>query len=65
MVTKPNAEDAEAYEALDRLLYRQWDPIGVCGIARTEDEYRMYLPGFWQLVRSGAPEARSSAISPT
>ncbi|MDO9337532.1 MAG: hypothetical protein Q7T61_14120 [Caulobacter sp.] len=56
MGTKLTAEDAGAYEALDRLLFRQWDPIGVYGIDGPEDEYRSYLPHFWELVRTGASE---------
>jgi hypothetical protein len=41
------AEDACAYEALDRLLFRQWDPIGVSDMeGSADDEYRAYLPEF-------------------
>ncbi len=56
MGTKLSADDAGAYEALDRLLFRQWDPIGVYDFDGPEDEYRAYLPRFWQLVRSGSSE---------
>ncbi len=56
MGTKLTPDDAGAYEALDALLFRQWDPIGVYDFDGPEDEYRAYLPQFWQLVRSGAPE---------
>lgn len=54
---KLSAEDAGAYEALDRLLFRQWDPIGVYDADGPDDEYRAYLPRFWELVRSGSSEA--------
>lgn len=55
MGTKLSAEDAGAYEALDRLLFRQWDPIGVSDVEGwAEDEYRAYLPRFWSMVTSGA-----------
>jgi len=54
MGTKLSPQDASAYEALDRLLYREWDPIGVSGDA-PDDEYRRYLPRFWALVNGGAP----------
>lgn len=57
MGTKLSAEDAGAYEALDRLLYRQWDPIGIYDLDGPDDEYRAYLPGFWELVRSGSTDA--------
>jgi hypothetical protein len=53
MGTKSNAQDASAYETLDRLLFREWDPIGVYAIDGPEDEYRAYLPEFWNLVSSG------------
>jgi hypothetical protein len=56
MGTKLSADDAGAYEALDRLLFRQWDPLGVYDFDGPEDEYRAYLPRFWQLVRSGSSE---------
>jgi len=54
MGTRLTPQEASAYESLDRLLFREWDPIGVSDVDRAEDEYRMYLPGFWTLVRSGA-----------
>ena len=57
MGTKLSAEDAGSYEALDRLLFRQWDPIGVYDADGPDDEYRAYLPRFWELVRSGSSEA--------
>lgn len=57
MGTKLSAEDAGAYEALDRLLFRQWDPIGVYDADGPDDEYRAYLPRFWELVRTGATDA--------
>lgn len=53
MGTKFNAQDASAYEALDRLLFREWDPIGVYAFDGPDDEYRAYLPEFWNLVSSG------------
>lgn len=57
MGTKLSAEDAGAYEALDRLLFRQWDPIGVYEMDGPDNEYQAYLPRFWELVRSGSSEA--------
>lgn len=57
MGTPLSPQDASAYEALDRLLFREWDPIGVCAPDGPEDEYRMYLPKFWTLAKSGtSPE---------
>ena len=54
MGTKLSSQDASAYEALDRLLFREWDPIGVHNIDGPEDEYQAYLPHFWTLVKDGA-----------
>lgn len=55
MGTKLSAKDASAYEALDRLLFRQWDPIGISTDTEClEGEYRDYLPEFWRLVTSGS-----------
>ena len=56
MGTKHGAEDAGDYEALDRPLFRQWDPIGVYDMDGPDDEYRAYLPRFWELIRVGSPE---------
>ena len=53
MGTRLNAHDASAYEALDRLLFREWDPIGVNALDGPDDEYRAYLSDFWELVSSG------------
>nr|WP_313415637.1 hypothetical protein [Brevundimonas diminuta] len=59
MGTKFSAEDACASKALDRLLFRQWDPIGVSDMEGwADDEYRAYLPKFWKLVRSGSTETQ-------
>jgi hypothetical protein len=55
MAKKLAGPEASAYEALDRLLFREWDPIGVYPNDGLEDEYRMYLPEFWRLVREGTP----------
>lgn len=60
MGTRLNAQDAGAYEALDRLLFREWDPFGIYPDG-PEDEYRAYLPEFWELVRSGASEGAIAA----
>ena len=42
------------YEALDRLLFREWDPAGVYPNDNLQDEYHPYLPGFWRLAEAGA-----------
>ncbi len=55
MGKKLGARDASAYESLDRLLFREWDPIGVYAMDGPDEEYQGYLPEFWRLVREGAP----------
>lgn len=55
MSTVSISQESSAYEALDRLLFREWDPLGVHAFDGLNDEYRDYLPEFWQLVSSGAP----------
>ena len=61
MGTKLPASEASAYEALDRLLYREWDPIGVHGLDGPDSEYQTYLPGFWRLVQDAASPADLAA----
>lgn len=66
MGTRLNAQDASAYEALDRLLYREWDPIGLYDSGCPEDEYREYLPDFWRLVTTHAePEVIADYLGQT
>jgi hypothetical protein len=60
MSTVSISHESSAYEALDRLLFREWDPLGVYAFNGPDDEYRDYLPEFWRLVSSGA-SARSIA----
>jgi len=54
MGQKLNPQDAGVYAALDRLLFWEWDPLGVHDIHGPEDEYHAYLPGFWKLVTADA-----------
>ena len=62
MGTKLPPTEASAYEAMDRLLYREWDPIGVSDAPEAEDEYRSYLPEFWRLVRSDATNGEIASL---
>lgn len=54
MGKKLSPVEASAYEALDRLLFREWDPIGVSDTEDAEGEYRRYLPEFWRLIKEDA-----------
>jgi hypothetical protein len=43
---------------MDRLLFREWDPIGVYDMGGPDDEYRHSLPDAWKLAISGSPAIR-------
>ena len=51
-----------AYDKLvaevDRILWEEWDPIGVNEIPEARDEYSSYVPGVVRLVQNGADEAQ-------
>jgi hypothetical protein len=44
--------DLKLYEAVDEILYRDWDPIGVAGVPEARDEYRAYLPQVFSMVQN-------------
>src|SRR5688500_6198067 len=41
------------YQAIDEILWRDWDPIGISSIDGARDEYQMYLPQVYQLALAG------------
>ena len=41
------------YQAINEILWRDWDPIGIYSIDGSRDEYQMYLPQVFQLALSG------------
>ena len=43
----------ELYQAIDEILWKDWDPIGVSGMDGPPDEYRMYLPEVYRLALKG------------
>ena len=55
MGTKWNAADISAYEALGRLLYREWDPIGIFAMNGPDDEYQSYLCVWWTAALRSTP----------
>ena len=66
MGTKWKTEEVSAYEALDRLLFSEWDSIGVCAMNGSKSEYTSYLPEFWRLVNElGAAEQATSYLHDT
>jgi hypothetical protein len=48
-----NEEPTSLYEAVDLLLWNEWDPIGINDIA-PRDEYQSYTPTIYRLKTSGA-----------
>jgi hypothetical protein len=46
-------QELALYQAIDEILWRDWDPIGVSGIDGARDEYQMYLPQVYQLALTG------------
>jgi hypothetical protein len=48
-------EPTNLYEAIDLILWKDWDPIGINDIA-PRDEYQGYTPTIYRLKTSGADE---------
>ena len=48
-----NEEPTNLYEAIDLILWNDWNPIGINDIA-PRDEYQSYTPTIFRLKRSGA-----------
>jgi hypothetical protein len=48
-----NEEPTNLYEAIDLILWNDWDPIGINDIA-PRDEYQSYTPTIFKLKSSGA-----------
>lgn len=52
--------DAALYERIDRILWEDWDPIGVNDEPAAEGEYTSYVPAVFQMARRGS-DARAIA----
>ena len=53
-------KDHELFARVDRVLWEDWDPIGVRALGGPEDEYSGYVGSILALLRSGATEAELS-----
>ena len=53
MGTQLPPRELELYRAIDEILWRDWDPIGVSGIVHARDEYQGYLPEVFRLALAG------------
>lgn len=48
------SQDSELYKALDNILWKDWDPIGVNEHLSARDEYYGYIPTIFDLKIKGA-----------
>ena len=53
MGTQLPPKELELYRAIDEILWRDWDPIGVFGVSGARDEYQRYLPEVFRLALAG------------
>jgi len=51
--TKLPPRQLELYRAIDEILWREWDPIGISDISTARDEYYGYLPEVYRLALLG------------
>ena len=42
------------FRSIDKILWNDWDPIGVNQISEVRDEYQTYVPGIYELKRKNA-----------
>ncbi|GAB4019959.1 hypothetical protein [Spirosoma koreense] len=54
MVQNIDKEQQQLYEWIDKLLWEEWDPIGVNDIPEAKDEYQSYTPRLFNLAIEGA-----------
>lgn len=54
-------EERALYSAIDDLLLREWDPIGIADVPEARDEYSSYVPQVFQLLRAGASATQVAA----
>ncbi len=55
MAESKEKRGAEIQDAIRQILYRDWDPTGVCGAA-PEDEYDSYIGGVYRILSSSRSE---------
>lgn len=49
-----NRTDLLLFEAIDTILWENWDPIGVNDVEDARDEYTSYVPHLLKLKKDGA-----------
>lgn len=50
-------KNTEHWKAIDRILWEDWDPIGINDVA-PKDEYQMYIPSILKLLEEQADELK-------
>jgi hypothetical protein len=53
MDKKRSATQLKLYDAIDDILRRDWDPIGIGSFVEVRNEYETYLPQIVRLALSG------------
>ncbi len=53
MSTGITKENLGLYNAIDEILWKDWDPIGVYGTEQARGEYQSYLPRIFKLTLEG------------
>jgi hypothetical protein len=58
-------DELALYKAIDEILWKDWDPIGVNDMPEARDEYQSYLPHIFRLAIEGkdAEHISSSLIA--
>lgn len=58
-------DELALYNAIDEILWKDWDPIGVNDMPEARDEYQSYLPHIFRLAIEGkdAEHISSSLIA--
>lgn len=54
--------NSELYTKIDKILWDEWDPIGVNDYGGPDDEYRGYIPSIIKLLEEDADEFKISKL---
>lgn len=55
---KLSAKQRQLFNEIDKILWEDWDPIGVNDIEEARDEYQSYTPHIFSLVIQGADKVK-------
>lgn len=54
MIRSLNEKDQALYTFVDEILFYHWDPVGVSDSPEAREEYHIYLPQIFLLIKNGA-----------